>query len=229
MASGYNVYAENTGLGFASGVPLLVGSTGAAWGDPPTSWMGYLQLQVGMSYSYVQSWYPDQSVNTAIQYYNQNNGGPDIPLVDPPNFFDDGFGLPMAVTVVNNDLREGPYSNVAQIRDVTPPTVADQGDGFDTEGGLVPTYLPWLVVDEDTVGLYPDEPLPGLGDPEIGDGNTYDAARYAAWLATPRNLDIGMNEDLLLGQGTPGAVLSAIGGGGETTAGASITQYEIGG
>ena len=60
----------------------------------------------------------------------------------------------------------------------------------------VPTNWAILVVDGDDVDL------PGLGtiDGELTDDNVYDAAGYAAWLATPRDLDIGMNEDLLASQ-----------------------------
>jgi hypothetical protein len=174
-----------------------------------------------MTPTYVNNYYPDQSVNTAIQYYNQNNGGPDVPMVDPPTVFDDGFMIPMAVSAVNNDLREGPYSNVAQVRDVVPPTVADQGDGFDES---VPTNWAILEVGAEEVDL------PGLGtiDAELSDDNVYAAPCYAAWLATPRDLDIGMNEDLLNPQ-TPTATLVALGGGGETLASASVTEFEVGG
>jgi hypothetical protein len=235
VVSGYNVYADNTGLGFVAGIPVEVGSTGTAFGDPPTSWMGYLEGLPGPgSFGYmghIVHSYLDNTVNTGIYVYNNNNspGDPDVPFVDPPNVFDDGFMLPMAVTAVNNDMREGPYSNVAQIMDVVPPTTADQGLGVDDEG-LIPTLWPFLWVGAEEVGLYPTETIPsipGLGDPEIGDGNTYDSDRYNTWLAVPRGLDIGMNEDLLSPQ-TVGYVLQTTGGGGESIASASVTQPEIG-
>jgi len=232
VVSGYNVYADNTGLGFVAGIPVEVGSTGTAFGAPPTSWMGYLEgLPSIGSFGYmghIVHSYLDQTVNTGIYVYNNNNasGDPDVPFVDPPNVFDDGFMLPMAVTAVNNDMREGPYSNVAQIMDVVPPTTADQGLGFDDEPP-VPTLWPYLWVGADEVGLYPVDSIPGLGDPEVGDGNTYDSDRYSTWLAVPRGLGIGMNEDLLSPQ-TVGYVLQTNGGGGESIASASVTQPEIG-
>ncbi len=199
----YSIYAEFGTGGFSSGIPVLVeDDVGTDLVDPETTWEGTLT-----------------DINTAIANYNASNppGDPDLPLVADKNgtattwFFDDGFTVNMAVTAINSDDREGPYSNVISVGDVVPPTVADQGEGFDT-ASADPTNWAFKTVTVDVTAVDAD-----------GDGQ-YNAADYQTFAAQSGDVDVLMSEDL--DPATASGTLTAAGGGGETLASVSVTNAE---
>ena len=202
VARQYKVYTEFATGGFASGVPVFVAQTQQRLdGNPDTS--------IAVTLLTVQG---------AIVIYNNNNpaGDPDLPLVTgengtaTSNYFDDGFTLNMAVTTVNSDSREGPYSNVASIQDVVPPTVANQGLGFVTTG-LTPTN--WA---RKLISVTPQAVLLL--------GVDYTAADFVTFAALPYSLQILMSEDLQAVQ-TVGA--TPVFTGGETLGTCSVTNPEF--
>ncbi|MEW6442337.1 MAG: Ig-like domain-containing protein [bacterium] len=201
----YKLYSEFATGGFVSGIPVFVAQTATRLdGNPDT------ELSVTLT-----------QVETAIATYNAANPAtdPDLPLVSAENgtpvtvFFDDGFTLNMAVTAVNSDNIEGPYSNVGTIGDNVSPTVADQGLGFDATTNFA--IEPILVDLED---------LDQAGG--AADDNQYDADDYIAFAALSDAVELFMSEDLAAVQDVTGTLTAT---GGETLGACSVTNAEVAG
>ncbi len=216
----YNLYCEYKTGGFVNGLPILVAQT-AKSGAPETT------LSVTLDDI-------DDAQDTAgvprLTDPNGNvvNGG--NPNWTTDLYLNNGFKMNFAVTVVNSDAIEGPYSNVVAAGDNVPPTVADQGEGFDATGltawtvplnGTSETGLPIFNI---TSG-YGGTPTVDLEDlDEIGGtpGDTiYNAADYAAFTAGGFPITITMSEDLDGTQSLTG--IGAL----HTTSGAAISAIQI--
>ena len=218
----YNLYCEYMTGGFVTGLPVLVAQT-AKSGEPETN------ITVTL---------PD--IDTA-----QDNAG--LPRLTDPNgnvvnggdptatttlFVNNGFKMNFAVTVVNSDAVEGPYSNVVAAGDNVPPTMADQWAGFDATGATV-FPVPVNGTEETNLPIFPiisgygGSPAPTVdlqaldevgGTP--GDG-LYNAADWTTFSGSGFPITLLLSEDLdgtqsLTGIGTL-----------ETASGASITNLAI--
>lgn len=218
----YNLYCEYKTGGFVTGLPVLVAQT-AKSGAPDTS----IAVTLGAI---------DAAQNAAgvprLTDPNGNvvNGG--NPTLTTALYVNNGFTMNFAVTVVNSDAVEGPYSNVVAAGDNVPPTVADQGEGFDASGltmwltplnGTAETGLPIYEI----TSAYGGPPTPTV-DLEALDliGGTpgdsiYNAADYAAFTAAGFPITLSLSEDLDGGQDLTG--IGAL----HTSSGAAIANISI--
>ena len=227
----YNIYAENNTGGFVNGIPVIV-RAGSKSANPlvstatapvilgPATVGGTVDAAIAAFNALAApgSLIPtihgtNTSTSTtrgANSAFSAIDGGPGTSL-----FFDNGFSINMAVTAINANAEEGPFSNVVAVKDNNAPIIKEQdnyvaggteGFGWFALSAANTKQRPLYAITDstskgagtatlNTATTTSTASLAGI-NPTTHLAGTYGAAEWTAFTAQTESILVTSNEDL---------------------------------